>query len=408
MTAVWAGIKVEVPLGSLTDSVLRNNAGTGLELIDVGPAVIEANQIFNNVGTFATGVEITQSFTASPTFGSPNLETGRGNIVHSNSRGVRVQGTVSVVGNTIYNHVGTSGFGIESNGNSTLSRNVIYGNTNGIVSGGSSTISENRLYNHSGTAIVALGGSPIQRNVVYSNSIGIRANTGTIANNVLYANADASVALSPASNLTLVNNTIVQTTGDGVRISSISSNVGLRNNNIWARGGFALNVASDSQTGFQSDFNNLFATGTGSIARWQNVTRTTLADWRSATFQDFNSLNVDPDFVSLLGSDGVLGFVNHTNDGRDDDLHLRSQYGTFQGVAGASGNCLGYGCSGLVDLTGNPVVFTTTSKLIDRGRTYRQLCGRATAQRWFDQYRRLWWYQPGLDQSRRIRDRHQP
>ncbi len=246
------GLKIEVPLGSLTDSVLRNNAGTGLELIDVGPAVIEANQIFNNVGTFATGVEITQSFTASPTFGSPSLEAGRGNIVHSNSRGIKVQGAVSVVGNTIYNHVGTNSYGIESNGNSTLSRNVIYGNTNGIVSGGTSTIQENRLYNHSGTAIVALGGSPIQRNVVYSNSIGIRANTGTIANNVLYANADASVALSPASNLTLVNNTIVQTTGDGVRVSSISSNVGLRNNNIWARGGFALNVTSDSQTVFKA------------------------------------------------------------------------------------------------------------------------------------------------------------
>ncbi len=56
------------------------------------------------------------------------------------------------------------------------------------------------------------------------------------------------------------------------------------------------------------------------------------------------------------------------NDGRDDDLHLRSQYGTFQGVALAPvATALGTGAPAWLVSPGNPVLFTTTSKLIDRG-----------------------------------------
>ena len=35
--------------------------------------------------------------------------------------------------------------------------------------------------------------------------------------------------------------------------------------------------------------------------------------------------------MNPLGADGVLGYSSPTNDGRDDDFHLQSLYGSFHG-----------------------------------------------------------------------------
>ncbi len=93
--------------------------------------------------------------------------------------------------------------------------------------------------------------------------------------------------------------------------------------------GAALNVSADSQGGFQSDYNNLYATGNGKIAIWQNQIRSTLATWRTTAFTDSNSLSVNPQFVSMAGADGIVGYVNALQDGRDDDFHLKSLHGVF-------------------------------------------------------------------------------
>ncbi len=133
-------------------------------------------------------------------------------------------------------------------------------------------------------------------------------------------------------------------------------------------GGYALNVAADSQAGFRSDFNNLYATGSGGVAFWQGIARPNLAVWRTTAFTDANSLSVDPKFVDVPGADGVLGYSTPTNDGRDDDFHLKSQYGSFHGIAFApvvTGN--GLGAPVMLTSPGNPVADATTSALIDRG-----------------------------------------
>ena len=67
-------------------------------------------------------------------------------------------------------------------------------------------------------------------------------------------------------------------------------------------------MASDSQTGFASDFNVLFASGTGKIGLWQGIARPTLAAWRSADFTDQHSLAQNPQFVNPAGSDTVMGY----------------------------------------------------------------------------------------------------
>ncbi len=81
----------------------------------------------------------------------------------------------------------------------------------------------------------------------------------------------------PHASATLINNTVVQTDEDeendsaAVNIWSGGSNLHLRNNILWATSGYAIYVPSNSQIGFQSDYNLLYATGTGQIGYWQNV-----------------------------------------------------------------------------------------------------------------------------------------
>ncbi len=93
-----------------------------------------------------------------------------------------------------------------------------------------------------------------------------------------------------------------------------------------------MTITPDSQTSFTSDFNDFYLTGTGKVAQWQNIDRNTLTQWRTTAFTDTNSLSVDPRFVDADGTDNVLGYVSRVADGRDDDFHLLSQYGSFKGL----------------------------------------------------------------------------
>src|SRR5207244_1904550 len=67
--------------------------------------------------------------------------------------------------------------------------------------------------------------------------------------------------------------------------------------------------ADDSQRGFVSDYNVLYATGTGKLARWQGRDFTNLADWYYEVGQDQHSLTADPRFVAPDGPDGLFGYT---------------------------------------------------------------------------------------------------
>ena len=69
----------------------------------------------------------------------------------------------------------------------------------------------------------------------------------------------------------------------------------------------------------------------GVVGSWQGVDRATLTQWRNAAFTDAYSLFGDPLFVDVDGADGQLGFVDASQDGRDDDFHLQSLYGSYHG-----------------------------------------------------------------------------
>ena len=131
----------------------------------------------------------------------------------------------------------------------------------------------------------------------------------------------------------MTNNTVYQPVGDAVLVQGGSQNVTLRNNILWVQAvaGYDLNVTADSQVGFNSDYNDLFTSGSGQVAFWQGVPRSALFAWQVTAFDDQNSLSGDPLFVNPLGADGILGFGNSTNDGRDDNFHLQSPFGYFAG-----------------------------------------------------------------------------
>ncbi len=372
--SLGGGLRIAGGLGSLSESLFQNNRGIGLELVDVGPAAIEANRIFNNTGNNVVGVKI-NNVSASPTvFGSSDVLPGRGNVVHDNSFGIQASGSVRIDGNTVYNHLGANVYGISVTNNATASRNVVYDNTWGIYTN-SGTVAENRIYHQAAIGVVLDGIPRIERNVIYSNPIGVRGSFafgGSLTGNIIYANSSVGVWLSRASYYgtpaTFVGNTLFQESGDALRFDTTSTNVRLRNNNIWVSGGIGLNIAADSQGGFQSDYNNLYATGSGAIALWQNVIRTNLSAWRTTAFTDLNSLSVDPTFVNMVGADEILGYSTPSNDGRDDDFHLMSPQGSFHGISFAPvATSAGTGAPVYLISGGNPILDQGRSRLIDRG-----------------------------------------
>ncbi len=78
----------------------------------------------------------------------------------------------------------------------------------------------------------------------------------------------------------------------------------LRNNILWSAvtGTHSIYVDAVSETGFSSDYNNLYSTGASHIGHWGND-QTDLADWQGTSFQDQSSLSLDPLFADAPGGD---------------------------------------------------------------------------------------------------------
>jgi parallel beta-helix repeat protein len=259
---------------------------------------------------------------------------GSGNKVSDNALdGIDASGNVQVIGNVVSGASGGNDYGINLI-DATASDNVVYNNTIGILEEGSGTIQNNRVYHNSGAGIIAeQSQAALLGNVVYSNLLGIQMHesSGQLTNNLIYANVNQGVLIEQSnSGVNFDNNTVYQTTGDAVDVSS-SINIQLRDNILWVFTGYGISVTSDSQQGFASDYNDLMTSGTGQVALWQGVVRSNLRAWQSADFTDQNSLSQDPLFVDPASADGIIGYSTATSDGRDDDFHEQSLYGSFHG-----------------------------------------------------------------------------
>ncbi|MBI3461937.1 MAG: right-handed parallel beta-helix repeat-containing protein, partial [Planctomycetes bacterium] len=201
--------------------------------------------------------------------GSPDRSTGS----NFNLNGTRFD-VVDGDGNLFYGlrFTGSGGTGISARAsslNNEIRGNTFTDTTTAVRISGSSTayIHHNVISGNTSQGIL-VGNSPAVSSPVCTN-----ASTGSsvcIVNNTIYAPADNAVA---------------------VQIQGASSNVGLRNNILWAKGnnGYDISVADDSQTGFSSDFNNLFASANGKLVLWQKPFGD-LLDWQMEANFDNHSI----------------------------------------------------------------------------------------------------------------------
>lgn len=362
------GILVLGTISSITDSSVHNNAKTGILLSNSGPVTLAGDDVFGN----KDGIIIANTG-AQATVGNSDLSLFRGNKVHQNTDGgIVASGNVLVAGNSIYGNT----YGISHTFAGSVVSNVVFDNYDGIRGGAASN---NRVYHNSNAGLTMYNGSgPDNGNVIYSNGIGVlisfagnaaSADGPILTNNLIYANSQRGIQLTGGRHARIISNTIYQPLGDAIRIDPYpgvgNTDIQIVNNILAVGTDIALNVNLSSQPAISSDYNDFYLFGSGKVGVWSGAGRDTLQQWRQSSGKDANSLSQNPLFVDFDGADNFLGYQNASNDGRDDDFHLKSIAGSFHG--GALAPAID-GVTGLpVTLAGSFVVDGASSPLIDRG-----------------------------------------
>ncbi len=381
------GIDISTAIASLSNSQAYDNGGDGIYLINQGPVLVENDVAYGN----QTGIHVYNSSGGTPAIiGDPNLSydpsvVSSGNIVYDNVYvGIYAGGNVVAAGNTVYRQTRNGAIGIQVNYGAVAQENVVYDNYYGIgdFSAGGQAI-ENRVYDNGQAGIYVQGfGAVLQDNTVYSNGIGVQLSGGgdlQLSNNLIYANVNQGILCSGVTNYDgnlafpcgaqIVNNTIYQPAGDGdaIEIQNNCSDISLENNILWVQAvdSYDVVVSSDSQNGFDSDYNDLVTSGGGQVALWQGIARPTLSAWQNTAFTDQNSLSLDPLFVNVPPGANAVGYRDVTHDGRGDDFHLQSLYGSFHGGSFAPAVSAATGLPFL--LTGTWTDDAAQSPGIDRG-----------------------------------------
>ncbi len=302
------GIEINAANALLTGNIAYDSSSVGLDVNGPGATIggrpVNANRVYGNrVGISASG--------------SGSI-VGDNTVFDNTADGITASGSITITGNTVYGQTGNA-TGIAVSQGSGVSENTVYGNTTGISVYDAGSVSDNRVYDNSGAGITAGNGSiPILGNDVYGNAVGIDLGgfyTGTVSNNVLEGNSSAGIHdhASPYEGPQyLDNNTIDAESGNAVQVDGGVTNAELLNNIVWAQSGYDISVASDSEGGFQSDYNDLYTTGTGNLGSWEGQTISSLVDWFYELGLDAHSFTTNPRFVNPAGADGVIGFSSTT------------------------------------------------------------------------------------------------
>ena len=269
---------------TFTGSITGNDiSGGGTGVVYGAYAPLSGNRIHNN----QTGIVTPISAQAA----ALGFAAGTGsNDIFQNVLGVQMQ-NAALSGQHIFNNTtGVSGSGVLG-GNDMSGANLIAGNQTGVAS-------------FNGT---------IHFNRIEANGVGIAATSAqVIFDNQIVSNTTAGILASGVTKVEIAGNTIRAFVGDGVRIVNQSTNIELTSNIFWTANGYDIYVANDSQAGFWSDYNTLFADGTGKIVYWTKDFIDIL-DWQD----DVGRFDLHSDGVTVvnprwaqphfsMGLDGVL------------------------------------------------------------------------------------------------------
>jgi parallel beta-helix repeat protein len=302
----------------ITGNNIHDNTGSaGVYITSAAGAQVTNNRLGNNggyniQGNGATNALIENNDSNGAIYGIYFGGTGatvQNNTVH-NATSTDIQSTAPIVGNTAWN----APIGISSTG-TTVSGNTVFLDGSGIVDGGGSTIANNRAFDNTNDGINAVYDTTITGNHAYNNGVGIHglgaANTTAgpfVTNNLVDGNTKYGILFDGGASPTLLNNTVNQPTGTAVRIEGFLANIQVENNILWAQNGYDVSVDPASETGFASDYNDLFTTGAGIVGQWEGHDLTALADWSYQLGVDAHSIAANPQFVNPAGPDGVEGF----------------------------------------------------------------------------------------------------
>ena len=232
------------------------------------PALLNANNIYSN----GTGVVDTVN---SNTGGLGFVAGSIANQIYFNSIGVNLTGLMQL--QDIHNNI-TGVVGSGTLGGATLdTANLIEMNTTGV--------------NFTGT---------IQFNRIDRNNVGIQSTSiQTIIHNLVYRNITAGIDTGGAVDVRIVSNTFYTTLGNNIQVDGGSSNVQILDSILWNTTGYDIDVADNSRSGFFSDYNDLFTTGTGKIVHWL-LDFTDILDWQvTLNRYDLHSIGttvVNPNF----------------------------------------------------------------------------------------------------------------
>lgn len=125
----------------------------------------------------------------------------------------------------------------------------------------------------------------------------------TMYNNAIYTVPWIAIFVRDSNTFTAYNNTIVSNYGQAA-ISFYSGNCinsTIKNNIIYAANGACYEVNAGSQSGLVLDYNDVYST-INTIGLWDATYYGTLAQWRTGTSQDANSISADPQLVDYTGT----------------------------------------------------------------------------------------------------------
>ena len=333
-TRSWYGINVgggSVNIGTITANTIGAGSSTasitvtnshfyGIYLTGSGVLDIQNNTIGSITNT--TSTYSTYGIYAASTSGTLTIKnntigsTSSANSIYSSSTtnagiwGINLTstGTTAITGNTLANissnAAGASTLtGIVYSGSSNAAsifgnfiRDIAYTNATNIATlkGIDLAAGTNSTYNN----IISLGnGNP---GIIYG--IATAAGTNNIYFNTVYlsgaptsGNYNSAALYSSAANTRNIRNNI---------FSNARSNSGATGNHYAAYFGAA-------GTGLTIDYNDYFVSGSGGLLGYYNSTSiNTLADWKTATVQDANSLNTNPSFSIAGGSNSADYYVS--------------------------------------------------------------------------------------------------
>ncbi|MFZ4058125.1 MAG: T9SS type A sorting domain-containing protein, partial [Ferruginibacter sp.] len=280
--------------GSTVDRIRR----VGILIFNQDTALVTLNAIANlSTNESADGIGIGVGNQGVSTTIASSGGVSRSNIVRNLISGVASLSTT-----------GFSAAGIVISGSATLGANTI---ANNMISGITAPATSPDLV--AGIQISANTGSNTK---LYNNSIALTGDRGTVATQM----PSFGVAILGTGTVDFVNNSVYTnqfTTGGGTDAKA-----------------YAIGTSSTTFTGLTASNNNYFSTGTnpgyfrsGSLGTAAGTDYLTVASWSTATTQDVNSTQVDPQYIDsainlhiqptspLIGAGVALAAITNDIDG---------------------------------------------------------------------------------------------